>query len=236
RVIHRERRADFDTYEQHREPARMQRRASVWRTGRAAALTLLALGAAALTWRLRPTTGLGAGSPDDAIVAGCAWLAWLLAGYLAIAVAASAAAHLAGSAGIAAGWLSRVAPRSIRRLVDAAITLSAAAAVLGSSAAAQAAPARDSHVAVDQSARSAAGSALDWPGLAAPVHHHSPATRHSTSPHAGEGVVVQPGDTLWSIAARHLGPHASGAAITAAWHDWYTANRAVIGPNPGLIH
>jgi LysM repeat protein len=218
----------------------MQSRASVGRTARAGALTLLALGAAALTWRLRPSTAIAVGSPDDAIVAGCAWLAWLLAGYLAVAVAASAAAHLVGSAGIAASWLSRVAPRSIRRLVDATVTFSAAAAVLGSSASAQAAPAPVTHVAAGQPAHSVAGSAtgsaLDWPGLTATVKppRHSPAPRGDEQPQPV--IVVAPGDTLWSIAARHLGPHASGAAITAAWHDWYAANRAVIGPNPSLIH
>jgi LysM domain len=213
----------------------MQSRASVGRTVRAAALTLLALAAAALTWRLRPTSGIESGSPDEAIVAGCAWLAWLLGGYLAVAVAASAAAHLMGSAGTAAGWLSRIAPRSIRRLVDAAVTFSAAAAVLGSSASAQAAPAPVTHVAAGQPAHSATGSALDWPGLAATVQQHRQSPAPPDEQRSRDAVVVQAGDTLWSIAARHLGPHASGAAITAAWHDWYAANRAVIGTNPSLI-
>lgn len=48
-------------------------------------------------------------------------------------------------------------------------------------------------------------------------------------------VVVRAGDTLWAIAARHLEPGASAAAITNAWHRWYAANRLLIGADPGLI-
>ena len=48
-------------------------------------------------------------------------------------------------------------------------------------------------------------------------------------------VVVHRGDTLWSIAARHLGPNASDAEIAQAWPAWFDANRAVIGEDPDLI-
>jgi nucleoid-associated protein YgaU len=50
-----------------------------------------------------------------------------------------------------------------------------------------------------------------------------------------EGVVVRRGDTLWSIAARHLEPTAAAADINIAWHQWFAANREVIGDDPGLI-
>ena len=50
-----------------------------------------------------------------------------------------------------------------------------------------------------------------------------------------EVVVVQRGDTLWSIAARRLGPRAGDAAIAASWPRWYAANRSVIGADPDLI-
>jgi len=50
-----------------------------------------------------------------------------------------------------------------------------------------------------------------------------------------EGVVVLRGDTLWSIAARHLGPGATATEITAEWHRWLSANRDVIGADPNLI-
>lgn len=48
-------------------------------------------------------------------------------------------------------------------------------------------------------------------------------------------VVVQRGDSLWTIAARHLGPEASDAQIAAAWPRWYETNRDVIGADPDLI-
>ena len=56
-------------------------------------------------------------------------------------------------------------------------------------------------------------------------------------PVEGEGatVVVVRGDTLWGIAARHLPPDAGPAQVAAAWPDWYAANAATIGPDPGLI-
>jgi nucleoid-associated protein YgaU len=40
---------------------------------------------------------------------------------------------------------------------------------------------------------------------------------------------------LWEIAARQLGPGVSDREITVTWHEWYAANRTVIGPDPGLI-
>jgi nucleoid-associated protein YgaU len=200
---------------------------------RAAGVALLALAAAGVTWRLRPSTGLTTGSPDAAVVLGCAWLAWLLASYLALAVAASAIAHLVAGRATAARILARLAPGSVRRLVDAAVTLGAATAVLtGTTAAASAAPVN--HVVASRTVdRAIPGSGLDWPGLrspARPVPHPHP---HRRQPAAF--VDVQPGDTLWSIAARQLGPGATGGEITAAWHAWYAANRSVIGANPNLI-
>lgn len=48
--------------------------------------------------------------------------------------------------------------------------------------------------------------------------------------------VVQPGDCLWAIAARILGPRADGRAIDAGWRRIYEANRAAVGDNPNLIH
>lgn len=50
-----------------------------------------------------------------------------------------------------------------------------------------------------------------------------------------EVVVVVRGDTLWSIAARHLGDQASDQDITEAWPRWYAANRDVIGADPDHI-
>ena len=52
---------------------------------------------------------------------------------------------------------------------------------------------------------------------------------------AQDEVIVQPGDSLWTISARHLGPEASNANVAEAWPRWYAANRGVIGENPELL-
>lgn len=48
-------------------------------------------------------------------------------------------------------------------------------------------------------------------------------------------VVVRCGDSLWSIAASHLGPEATVEQVAREWPRWYAANRAVIGADPDLI-
>jgi nucleoid-associated protein YgaU len=63
---------------------------------------------------------------------------------------------------------------------------------------------------------------------------------HATQHHDGlsrpvRRVVVRFGDSLWAIAEHRLGPQASTQAIATEWRRWYTANRALIGPDPDLI-
>lgn len=48
-------------------------------------------------------------------------------------------------------------------------------------------------------------------------------------------VTVRRGDTLWDLAARHLGPQATDAEIAAEWPRWHEANRAVVGDDPDLL-
>lgn len=50
-----------------------------------------------------------------------------------------------------------------------------------------------------------------------------------------EGVTVQAGDTLWDIAARHLGHGASDLDVALQWPRWYQANLALIGQNPDVL-
>lgn len=56
---------------------------------------------------------------------------------------------------------------------------------------------------------------------------------------AGAGYRVEPGDTLWGIAARTLrdrdGGWPDGADVGRFWRRIYAANRAVIGDDPDLI-
>jgi nucleoid-associated protein YgaU len=68
---------------------------------------------------------------------------------------------------------------------------------------------------------------------AGPVHL---VTSPARARHPGVGeVVVHRGDSLWDLAARHLGPDASAADVAAEWPRWYAANRQVIGPDPDLL-
>ena len=73
----------------------------------------------------------------------------------------------------------------------------------------------------------------------APVHDGERTTLLAPSPRptiAVHGrVTARRGDTLWSIARRHLGPDASDAEVAREWPRWYAANRAVIGDDPDLI-
>lgn len=62
-----------------------------------------------------------------------------------------------------------------------------------------------------------------------------PRTSHSSSGTKQDEVVVQPGDSLWGITARHLGPATSDAKVAEVWPQWYAANRTVIGENPELL-
>lgn len=48
-------------------------------------------------------------------------------------------------------------------------------------------------------------------------------------------VTVRRGDTLWDLAARHLGPQATDAEIAAEWPRWYAANREAVGDDPDLL-
>lgn len=68
-----------------------------------------------------------------------------------------------------------------------------------------------------------------WPSVTRSPAAAPPAATHPVAH------TVAPGDTLWDLAAAELPPDATGADITRAWQDWYTRNRAAIGPDPGLL-
>lgn len=54
-------------------------------------------------------------------------------------------------------------------------------------------------------------------------------------PGSERDVVVHRGDSLWSIAARHLGSDPTDAEVARAWPQWFEANRDRIGDDPDLI-
>jgi hypothetical protein len=213
---------------------------------RAALLLGAALAAAALTWRLKPATR--GTDPVGEIVLGCAWMAWALAGWSTLTVGVCAAGHLVGRRSVA----GRCVPRRLNRLVDAVVTAGLIGAVLGgavvpaSAAAAGAGISASSHHAV-------AGDPLDWPGLTPsrparpldvgrpshPRHRASKVGLVAASPRRVDDidgtVTVRTGDSLWSIAAAHLGNDATAARIAAEWPRWYAENRRVVGDDPTLI-
>lgn len=43
------------------------------------------------------------------------------------------------------------------------------------------------------------------------------------------------GDTLWDIAARHLGRSATTAEIAHEWPRWHATNRTLIGNDPDRL-
>ena len=49
-------------------------------------------------------------------------------------------------------------------------------------------------------------------------------------------VVVQAGDSLWSLARQSLPPGADDAQVAEAWPAWWSANRELVGDDPHLIH
>ncbi len=82
------------------------------------------------------------------------------------------------------------------------------------------------------------GSTLPEPGWtpqAASPHPSADGSLVSRGRESSGTVVVQRGDTLWDIAARHLGAGASPASIAEHWPRWWAANAEVIGADPDLI-
>jgi nucleoid-associated protein YgaU len=61
------------------------------------------------------------------------------------------------------------------------------------------------------------------------------APRHRVSVDVDDEVIVRRGDTLWSVAARYLGPDATDAQIALEWPRWFTANRSVLTRGPDVL-
>jgi nucleoid-associated protein YgaU len=195
-----------------------------------------------------PHRWVAAVGPDAAAaeVAGAAL--WLVAGWLAVGLSASAASVLPGVAGRGAARLARCTlPRAVYRLAAGAVGLgvlcSPAASVLASAAppsqhetratADRPAPAwpTDDPVPAPRWPTSTPSPSTSRPGPSRPEpNHDAPAGRAATA------VVVAAGDSLWRVAAAHLsGPDPSAHRVAAAWPRWYATNRAVIGADPNHL-
>lgn len=62
-----------------------------------------------------------------------------------------------------------------------------------------------------------------------------PLPRGMGTPTRADTVVVTTGDTLWDLAARHLGPGATPQQIATETQRWHNTNRELLGDNPHLI-
>jgi len=192
--------------------------------------------------------------PDDVVAAmaaagGAAVACWLALGALLTVIATAlpasgAAARLVGRCSAA------TTPALIRRVVGAGLGVAvltagipeAALAAATPAVASVAAPGRPDHGAeLDPAWRPTTGAVGDAgvaPAAAGP-HGHAGSTPRTKEAGAAVSrprtVTVGPGDTLWGLAARHLGPGASAARISAEWPRWYAANRLAIGPDADLL-
>lgn len=184
--------------------------------------------------------GQAGDDPTSLVVLAAAWVSWALSCYLVAGVAVAAASHLRRTPATSPLVATLVVPASLRRLVAATVGASATAMVV------TVLPAAAWAGSPTPPAPAATASPLDWPGLAAPSpapvrHLPAPAVGLVSPPHHRGGsrpdeLVVRPGDSLWSLAARRLGPGAPATAIAAEWPRLYAANRTAIGPDPNLIH
>lgn len=155
---------------------------------------------------------------------GVAW--WLSAGLLAAAV--SAGLRAAGRSWAAGErFVAHHAPTLVRRGFALALGTGVGLAVAVGPAGAQAAvpPTDVGWTATDVAA---AG-----PPAAPPI---APTSEVDAGADIQRQVTVQPGDSLWRLAAQDLPTDASAAEIAAAWPEWYAANSDVVGADPDLLH
>ncbi len=211
-----------------------------------AGVALAGLGTAAaaalvLRWLVVVAHGLveavrapGPARAADALALLAAATAIVLLAWLAGGVVVSLLAHLPGSVGRLAGRVrDRCAPAAARRAAGLLVGLTLGGGLAPAAHASPAPPAPGSTVSAPGTARAAD------PGWTPtrPSRGTTPAPDPlgpTRTPLPAE-VVVHRGDTLWAIAARHLGPGATDAEVAAAWPGWYRANRGVIGDDPDVI-
>jgi nucleoid-associated protein YgaU len=199
-----------------------------------------------------------AADPAGPLVAAVALLAELLLCWLLVVVAATSASRLPGWGGpVARRLASRIAPVAVRRLVEVSLGVTV---VVGAAVPASAGTVQPSPAALDwpsaATSPAPAGPDLDWPSATRAAAAAAPADRASASTPSPAArlvprpvvrpvdlrrtapslVTVEPGDSLWAIAADHLPAGASDLQIAQAWPSWWAANRDAVGADPDLIH
>lgn len=63
-----------------------------------------------------------------------------------------------------------------------------------------------------------------------------PDRAEGSGPRAGTTVLVRPGDSLWTLAARALGDGASRAEVASYWRRLLDLNAPATGADPDLVH
>ncbi len=211
------------------------------------------------------TSSAGPASVDEVIRAALAWAGAALTGWLTLTVLVALVAAAPGVVGAVFQRLARLlTPQLARRVLSltlgasiGTVALPAPVAVAtstadaggrqqgvpppptpGYSAGSQAATTKVTRGDDVGSAPAAPrpGWVPDRPTAAIQPHHArllEPALRPTST--TSDTVTVRRGDTLWSIAAAHLGSGATDAEVAAEWPRWYEANRAVIGDDPDVV-
>jgi nucleoid-associated protein YgaU len=186
--------------------------------------------------RTADTAGL-----EALLVAVAGLLAWAVWAWGALGLVLTAASAVPGAIGSATGLLARVLlPAGARRGAALALGLGLGVAgpVAGSTLLVLAAPAA--------SAGTTSAPVPDWPEALQPTDRapvpgagELPARPDAPAPGApGDHVVVR-GDCLWDIAAANLadrlGRAPTDAETAGATSAWWSANAAVIGPDPDVL-
>jgi hypothetical protein len=194
----------------------------------------------ALVYGAAPAIAQAAKHPSvlsNQLAGGCAVLGIGVYSWIGLVVVISLAEHLGGSVGrLARGCACLVAPAAWRHSIRlacgaAAVAVPAAGLVAAQASADTVTSSPHGHASVFM-AGSSNHSGIRLDGLPMPDR---PAGVPLVAQGRARQVIVRPGDTLWQIAARHLGPAATEAQVAADWPRWYAANRLVIGDDPGLI-
>lgn len=155
---------------------------------------------------------------------------WCLAAWIALGVGALVMQELSARAQRTPSRLTTwLLPQAAVRLAATLTGLGIAAAPLAASATPPPAPAPA--LGCDTSC------VASLPALSSPASPRLPSLGLAPALAFGSHTyVVRPGDSLWQIAAGRLPPDARPRQISAAATRWWSANRAVVGPDPDLLH
>ena len=204
-------------------------------------LALVALAGIGLGLRWTTAGSIGAADSrdlDSMAVLAVGTVAWVAYAWLVLALLATVLEQLPGAVGRAASAVAgRITSRTSRTLLRSALGLAAVTPLTLTTAHAdpgdgatrpwtQVEPRSSIQPAADSTAKAGVP---DRPTTGAPTRY--------TTVRSGQPVrvVVRPGDSLWRIAERELGSHATDAEIAERWPAWYAANRRLIGVDPDLV-